>query len=281
MEPTYRGPAIQPASLKRTPGFWTTLSRWIWTGTVFLQLPKSSRHNPPQFLPNRFLSTLLRPFGLAAYQVRFDATSRTLLLPRFAVQPLTTLLSTSPNRSFQIHGGDWVWLDRLTYRFRSPHRFEVVAIQNNGPYASRIPGTLFLKRIVALPNERIRIRDDGRLEINGHLIPSPPSLQSKPNFHGYLNQEQARKRGLHLFLPLTPNAAVEHFVHPHSYFVLGDASAISLDSRVFGDVRAERILGRVLCRLWPFRRPFQNNPSMTQSFFEKKKNLNANQQNRP
>jgi signal peptidase I len=101
--------------------------------------------------------------------------------------------------------------------------------------APRSPGLperpeLLLKRIVGLPAEMLRV--GAQVEINGRVLVEPYRHGVAPE-HSY--------RGVHA-------------VPPRSYFVLGDARGQSTDSREFGAIEAERILGAAIWRYWPPRR---------------------------
>ncbi|WP_125767472.1 signal peptidase I [Lapidilactobacillus wuchangensis] len=99
------------------------------------------------------------------------------------------------------------------------------------------PGTLYIKRVIGLPGDRVQMNQD-RLYINGHLTPEP-----------YLQRY------------LTGSAFTEDFtlkeklgvdqVPANSYFVLGDNRPISRDSRRIGFIKQNRIIGTVKMRYWP------------------------------
>ena len=90
-------------------------------------------------------------------------------------------------------------------------------------------GGRYLKRVVGLPNEEVRL-SEGRLLIDGVHLPEP-----------YLG-------GLPPTLGLTEEAWT---LEEGRYFVIGDNRAHSTDSREFGPVGLEEIVGRVLFRWWP------------------------------
>jgi len=119
-----------------------------------------------------------------------------------------------------LHTNDRVILDKLTYRFRPPHRGDVVVIQ------VQKDGPRLIKRIVGLPGETISIHD-GKVFIDGKPLEEP-----------YLNQ------------PTTGLMPPRH-IPPGHYFVLGDNRRASNDSRSFGPVARDHILGRAVFRYWP------------------------------
>ena len=123
------------------------------------------------------------------------------------------------------HAGDWVLTEKLSYRFRRPRRWEVIAFHND-------EGMQIIKRIVGLPGEEVGIRD-GWVLINDSPLPRPPSLRSQEYYaYGHLRAGGTLRTG-------------------NGYFVLGDNSEHSLDSRDEGPVGRDDIIGRAWFILWP------------------------------
>jgi signal peptidase I len=111
-------------------------------------------------------------------------------------------------------------IDKISYRFRSPQRDDIIVL--------KMPSMdeLLVKRIVGLPGETVEIRN-GLVYINHQPLPELfPHDQSNQN------------------MELTT-------LGPLDYFVLGDNRGNSNDSRVFGAVKRDYILGRVWLRYWP------------------------------
>lgn len=111
-------------------------------------------------------------------------------------------------------------IDKISYRFRPPQRDDIVVL--------KIPSMdeLLVKRIVALPGEKVAIQN-GTVYINDVPLPEP-------------------------FLQDPSNQSMEPIVlGPLDYFVLGDNRGNSNDSRVFGPIKRDYILGRVWLRYWP------------------------------
>ena len=113
-------------------------------------------------------------------------------------------------------------IEKISYRLRSPDRGEIVVLhpQDDGS----VP---LIKRVVGLPGETITIHDD-QVFIDGKPLEEP-----------YLRVVT------HGFYPptLIPDDAV---------FVMGDNRDRSRDSRMFGTVPLEDLVGRALLRYWPF-----------------------------
>jgi signal peptidase I len=112
-------------------------------------------------------------------------------------------------------------IDKISFRLHPPQRNDIVVLN--------LPGMeeMLVKRIVGLPGETIEIHQ-GVVYVDGEPLPEPYQ-------HG---------NGLSNMPPVT--------LGPLSYFVLGDNRDNSNDSRSFGPVKREHILGRVWLRYWPF-----------------------------
>jgi signal peptidase I len=106
-------------------------------------------------------------------------------------------------------------VNRVVFRIRAPARGDVVAIRLAGP------SILYVKRIIALPTERIAIVG-GTIEING-----------VPLAESYVKNRQAWD-------------VAEVTVGPREYFVIGDNRGMRVGDHYFGRVDARRILGKIV-----------------------------------
>lgn len=126
---------------------------------------------------------------------------------------------------------EYLIIDELTYRFRIPQRGEVVVFK----YPDN-PKEYFLKRIIGLPGERIKIAE-GRITIYNKEHPEGIVL-SEPYISGDY--------------PTTGEKIT--VLNESEYFVMGDNRPNSFDSRRFGAVEKDLVVGRVFLRGWPFNR---------------------------
>jgi signal peptidase I len=124
----------------------------------------------------------------------------------------------------RVHAGELVLINTLAYRFGSPHRGDVVAFRHEGPTTET-----YIKRIVALPGERVEVRD-GAVSVDGRALEE--------------SYVQFRDR----------RSAAAVLVPPHAYYVLGDNRADSDDSRNWGVLHDDAIVGKALVGIWPPRR---------------------------
>ena len=124
--------------------------------------------------------------------------------------------------------GDQVLVDKLTYRFQQPKRYDVIAF----PYRYE-QDTFYVKRIIGLPGEKIRIVAQGTIFINEEALEEDYGTETITQ-PGYA---------------FTPKILDED-----EYFVLGDNRNDSVDSRYasVGYVRREEIIGKVFFRIYPF-----------------------------
>lgn len=127
--------------------------------------------------------------------------------------------------------GDMVLMEGLSYRSAKPRRGDIVVFRTEGLGPMVPADQVWLKRVVGLPGEEVRI-DDGRLFINGRLC----EIANAQGVIRYLNQ------GRGALLRTTPETVV---VPSGRYLVLGDNSANSLDSRYWGFLPEANICGRV------------------------------------
>ena len=133
--------------------------------------------------------------------------------------------SMEPN----FHEKDYLIIDELSYRMREPERGEVVVFK--APNASK---DYYLKRIVGLPGERVKISDD-KIIIYNDEFPQGTVLPET-------------------YLEKTTYGDVDQTLGTEEYFVLGDNRGASYDSRRFGPIKKSGIVGRAWLRGWPFTR---------------------------
>ena len=124
--------------------------------------------------------------------------------------------------------GDNLIVDKITYRFREPERFEVVVFP-----AHYDQHTYLVKRIIGLPGETIYIDDKGDIYINDELL-----------------EEDFGKEVI-----LSAGTAGEPLtLGSDEYFVMGDNRNHSLDSRNYmvGNIKRDELIGRAWVRIYPF-----------------------------
>ncbi|MBI5147619.1 MAG: signal peptidase I [Parcubacteria group bacterium] len=143
----------------------------------------------------------------------------------FLVQPfLVSGASMEPNFS----NGDYLVIDELTYRFREPARGETIVFRYPGNES-----TYYIKRIIGLPGERVTVKD-GAISVYSGV--SKDGLRVPENY---------------LPVGLKTSGDLDVTLKGGDYFVLGDNRNFSFDSRSWGSLSKNEIVGLVRLRLWP------------------------------
>jgi signal peptidase I len=162
----------------------------------------------------------------------------------------------------RVANGDRLFVDRFTYNFRRPQRGEIIVFVSTGlPHPSIIPNTHYIKRLIGLGGDRIRIGDDRHLIINGErLDASTPHFENVYSFNGpprdsvysgHLNEKVAEQFGRRGLASLFPDEDTEFVVRPNHYICFGDNTMNSNDGRNWGDFPREKVIGRACFVFWP------------------------------
>ncbi len=123
--------------------------------------------------------------------------------------------------------GDSLWLDKLTYRFRDPERFEIVVF----PMPEH---EFYIKRIIGMPGETIRIDENGTIYVNDEPLDEDFGYET-------IEKNEIGRAGSGVTLG------------EDEYFVMGDNRNNSMDSRTYevGNISRDRLRGRAVFRMWP------------------------------
>jgi len=132
------------------------------------------------------------------------------------------------------HSGDYLIIDELSYKLRDPQRGEVIVFK----YPLN-PSYRYIKRIIALPNETIELKD-------GEVYVSRADGEAqKIDENLYINEKTRESwKTMLTYSPLT--------LKSNEYFVMGDNRNFSSDSRKWGVLPIQNITGKVLLRVSPF-----------------------------
>lgn len=159
--------------------------------------------------------------------IKFSILALVIVIPiRFFVAQPFIVSGASMQPTFD--SGQYLIVDQLTYHFETPKRGDVIIFKY-----PKDPSKYFIKRVIGLPGETVRIEGENIYIENeehpsGYLIEEP-----------YLAQEN--QQGSTMTITLSE----------HDYFVLGDNRRASSDSRVWGPLSEENIVGRAFLRLLP------------------------------
>jgi signal peptidase I len=150
------------------------------------------------------------------------------VLPAIVIAVLINLFLAQATRVYgssmepNLHTDQRLVVEKISYRLHSPHRGDVVVIRmpDRGP-------ELLIKRVIGLAGETIEVRS-GVVYINGQALAEDYLVRSTSGTYG-------------------PTTIPEGHV-----FVMGDNRGASNDSRVFGPVPLDRVVGRAWVSYWPF-----------------------------
>ena len=160
-----------------------------------------------------------RHFGLWTRDMLFSLTVSFLIIT-FLYQPVKVEGTSMMPR---LGNDDRLFVNKFVYHFQTVKRGDVVVF-----YYPRDTQKSYIKRVIALPGDDLRI-DDGRVYVNGSLVPEP-----------YVLSQYRDSRSLD-----------EEVLPPDEYFVMGDHRSISSDSRDFGPVPRNLIYGKAAYVYWP------------------------------
>jgi signal peptidase I len=124
------------------------------------------------------------------------------------------------------HTGEYLIIDQVSYRFNDPQRGDVIVFKFPNDQKR-----FFIKRIIGLPGETVELKD-GAVTIKNDS--SPSGLE--------LNEE-------YVTLPKESDGIFN--LEDDEYFAMGDNRSASLDSRSWGPLKGDLIIGRVFLRLIP------------------------------
>ena len=127
------------------------------------------------------------------------------------------------------HDTDYLLTDKISYRLGNPKRSDIIIF-----HAPQNEEYDYIKRIVGLPGEKISLSEDNQVLINNQILNEP-----------YLSKDIKTFGGNFLEIGETMTIPTE------KYFVLGDNRNHSSDSRDWGFVPRENIVGKAWFRYWP------------------------------
>lgn len=158
--------------------------------------------------------------------IRFSIIAILIVVPirMFVAQPFI-VSGASMEETFQ--SGEYLIVDQVKYHFTAPTRGEVVVFRY-----PRDPSKFFIKRVIGVPGDTITI-EDSVVTITNEAYPDGLVLDEP-----YIKSMQ-------------PAPAFTETLGDREYFVMGDNRDQSSDSRSWGVLQEERIVGRAFLRLFP------------------------------
>jgi signal peptidase I len=177
----------------------------------------------PPAEPAPAAAPIKRPILSAARDLLHDVSITVLFcffIVTFVAQPVRVQGASMQPR---IEDNERILVNKFIYRFQGVERGDVVVF-----YYPRDPSVSYIKRVIALPGDRVEIRS-GLVYVNGKPIEEP-----------YLLPEYRDRYEM-------PESVVER----GHYFVMGDHRSSSMDSRSFGPVPEKYIYGKAAFCVWP------------------------------
>lgn len=167
-------------------------------------------------------------WGFVSETVKIIVISLAIILPirYFLIQPFY-VKGASMEPTFYTH--DYLIVNELEYRLNDPVRGDIVILKY-----PKDPSQYFIKRVIGLPGERVVVRD---FKVFIYNTENPDGIElTEP----YLSEGE------------TTGINMDRTTGVGEYIVFGDNRDQSLDSRNFGVVPRDHIIGKVWFRGWPF-----------------------------
>ena len=171
--------------------------------------------------------SLVKQPGTIGEILRFALIALIIVIPiRFFVAQPFIVSGASMMPTFE--NGQYLIVDQLSYRFTPPQHGDVIVFKY-----PKDPSKYFIKRVIGIPGDTI--------SINGNVI----TIFNKTHPDGMqLTEPYVAK--------MTPNGAETEKLGDNEYFAMGDNRDNSSDSRVWGILQKDLIVGRAYLRLFPF-----------------------------
>ena len=163
--------------------------------------------------------------------------------------------------------GDHLFVDRVLLApksrfvddlipYRNPRRGDIVVFVSPSE-----PGLFVVKRVIGVPGDRIHLRG-GKIYLNGQLQDEPYVIHSRGDYIPYRDDFPAVRPSsddqLSAAWQLTESDYIsgeDIVVPPNSYFGMGDNRDVSYDSRYWGFIPRENVVGRPMFVYWSFHTP--------------------------
>ena len=251
MQPTLNGIIGRP-STEPPPNILRQAAEFFVLGRNYINVVSKEDDTVEQIQPRKFLFFFTWSRLICKNQQVSVYCPPETLMNDFKVSPGNSYRRGEFIARGAVDTGDQVFVDKFSYNFIKPHRGDVFVFRTNHifmiPQDPETGAPYYIKRLAGLPEDTLRISPP-LLYINGQS-PSRFGFQrvmkAKPPYRGYaLGSGQA----LYLKRP------EQSFTLPsHAYFALGGNSYYSFDSRYWGPVPEENLVGRGLVVYWPFNR---------------------------
>ena len=163
--------------------------------------------------------------GLAEI-IRFAIIAILIVVPvrMFIAQPF---IVSGASMDDTFHTGEYLIIDQVNYHFEQPDRGDIVVFRY-----PRDPSKFFIKRVIGLPGDEVNIEN------------SVVTITNQEHPEGFVLEEPYVQT-------MSPAPAMSESLGDREFFVMGDNRDQSSDSRSWGILQEDRIVGRALVRLFP------------------------------
>jgi signal peptidase I len=260
MQPTLNGiigHRIDPAT--PFPNFLQQIGEYFVLGRNYINVVTAEEDTIREIVPKKY------GFFFTFTEIRWEHQKPSMVYapPETLAQDFGVQIRTYPKGATVARGavdtGDQVFVDKFTYNFVKPRRGDVFVFrteginernmtEGNGHFIQSDPASgspFFIKRLAGVPGDSLRV-EPPFLYVNGELARRfgfKRVMDRKNGYQGYSNPSGAAY--------LNSPTATYH-LPDHSYFAMGDNSYNSSDSRYWGRVPEENLVGRGLFVYWPF-----------------------------
>jgi signal peptidase I len=248
MQPTLNGIIGQPISEPK-PGLPRQVAEFFILGRNYIDVVSREDDRIVQIIPQKFAFFFTFSRIICTKQRFLVYASPETLRQDFHVTVGNSYAKGDVIARGAIDTGDQVFVDKFSYNFVKPKRGDVFVFRtDNIPMIPADPETgapFYIKRLAGEPNDQLRI-DPPQLFANGKLAEGrgfATVMAAKDGYRGYAPGRD------YLADPAQPFTVPERH-----YFAMGDNSYNSYDSRWWGPVPEENLVGRGLFVYWPFNR---------------------------
>jgi signal peptidase I len=251
----------------KIPGLLARFAHYWFGGVSYYDITAKADGRVREVSQPRFVLPLVKrqhfKIGDVSHQVWLPPDQ---LLSRCGLQEGRSVRVGETIARLKVVAGDHLLVDRFTYNFRRPTRGEIIVFKTRD-----IPDLdqdqLYIKRLVALPSERVRIGNDQHLVINDRRLDAAtpgfenvytfsPTNRVENHYFGHVNQAVASRWRNAYLAPRFMDETAERVVGPRHYFAMGDNTLNSRDSRDWGDLPQQNVIGKCWFVYWPFTERF-------------------------
>ena len=254
------------------------VDKW-WSGISYIHVVAkrsgalSHISQPRMILP--FVQRQTFVVGGETYSVTYSSSFGNIC-ERAALRPDMEFRAGDDIIKMRVTSGDHLFVNRVIYNFRKPRRGDIIVFETQDILKSLRPDgtrsivadTHYIKRLVGLGGETVRIGNDRHLVIDGTRLDASapgfenvysfdPKLPPRPNhFSGHVNGHVGNQVGHPGLAVLFPDETTEFHVRPGFLLPMGDNTLNSADGRSWGDVPQEKVVGRSSFVFWPITERF-------------------------